>query len=729
MALGLITDAMEPTQAQSVIPAEEQLLGARRGMTAGGVRDRMLEQLSDVRLHPAITNVLVAFGKQTEAVASALGAGHEAGRAIRSRARTKMAAALGAVQQGRLVWLPSAARLLLACMEAAKLSETVDNSSSSSSSESSSGGGLQASAGRTGMAPQAQRLLGALEDSSLLAVVCGETLLLPGNCTPSAAQTGMLCKAVGDLGMTLRALAKLARHRLQRLQGGGPSGPVGTPGGSAGSQGGQQPLPVPGVFSQTLVEGAAQAVRLLLPPHVQQLQLCLLRRWVAQHAAQREQGLPGAGDGGASPPAEERPAQSCGWPFLDTTDIGHGSDGLLDDRALPEPALRTWQAVWEVWGAVGEEEMAKHGLAAELGEAEHGAGGGGMGGGRRLMPALLLTPQDLRAELLHFLQAAECAVGLLDEGGGGGGGGGAYGALLRMRLVQLDLGLYVNLAVGILDDVHTWQAARFPLQQPADPEERQQQVQVQERQQQAHLAAVLGGLGAVGRALSVLTVLASKYGWGLGPPQTHGQEDGRGVPTAGSDGGQASVGPGPGQCSDEAHGLLAGAADQLHAQMQDTRQLVENYVIRAVSVAARLCMCCSGFTDPAVGDDDLAQGAAALGPWPHSGALKRGCGCQCGCGSTSSMSQSGCKEKRCMPAAWMGVCGSVHLQRSAIWGLSTRRSCGEVHEWMEDRCVASPLFWYDMRRCGLMNGSPNGAAGCTKAEPLHAQAAASRSVP
>lgn len=60
----------------------------------------MLEQLSDIRLHRAIADVLVAFGKQTEALESALAAGHDGGRAIRSRARSTMADALGAVRKG-----------------------------------------------------------------------------------------------------------------------------------------------------------------------------------------------------------------------------------------------------------------------------------------------------------------------------------------------------------------------------------------------------------------------------------------------------------------------------------------------------------------------------------------------------------------------------------------------------------------------------------------------------
>ncbi len=385
-------------------------------MTAGGVRDRMLEQLTDVRLHRAVTDVLIAFGNQTVALESALGAGHEEGRAIRSRARSKMADAVGAVQQGRLVWMSSAARLLCACVEAATLSETAVSSSV----------GVQASAG---VSPQAQRLLDALEDSCLLEVVCTEMLLLPGSCTPSVAQTQMLCQAVGDLGEALTTLANLALCRVRRLPAGGPSGPGGTPSESAGSKDDGQPLAAPGGSSQTLEEGVAQAVRLLLPPHVQQLQLCMLRRWVAQHAEQREQGMQGAGAGGASPAAEERAAESCGWPFLDAATVEYGSKGPLDDETLLEPALRTWQAVWEVWEALGEGTMAEQGLAGEPepDEAEHGVGGGGMDGGSCLMPALLLTPQALQTELLHFLQAAECAVGLLDEGGdsGGGGDGGA----------------------------------------------------------------------------------------------------------------------------------------------------------------------------------------------------------------------------------------------------------------------------------------------------------------
>ncbi len=593
--LGILSDAMESKQGKSAVPPEERLLGGGRGMTAGGVRDQMLEQLSDIRLHRAITDALVAFRKQTDALESALAAGHEGGRAIRSRARSSMADALGAVQGPRQMWLSSAARLLHACMEAVTHSETADSSSSSGRRR----GGSQAPAGGS---PQAQRLLDALEGSCLLEAVCGEMLLLlPGSCTPSADQIQMLCQAVEDLVETQRELAKLARHRLQRLQAGGPSGPGGTPSTSAGSKGGEQPAARTGASSQVPIGGVAQAVRLLLPPHVQQLQLCLLRRWVVQQTtAQREQqqGVQGAaGAGGPSPAAEERTAASCGWPFLDSVDVGYWSEGLLDAVTLMDAALRTWDAVWEVWEAVGEEQMAEHGLAAELGEAEHGGGGGGTGAGRCLMPALLLTPQVLQAELLHFLQAAECAV-VADDGGGGGGGGHVRGGGMgRAKVLMLDL----SMAVDILARVQTWQAERFP---PPPPEPEQ-------RRQQQHLAAALGGLEAAATAVSVFTVLASKMGKELAPPQVEGQEAWKAIL---AHIGLGSDGTDPGEGSDEAGGLTGAEEEDKEEQrwqLQGLRLAVEDSAIKAMLVVTRMSRYCSGFEDPMV--ERPVQGAC----WPR----------------------------------------------------------------------------------------------------------------
>ncbi len=606
-ALGIITDAMEPAQGQPAVPAEEQLLGGGRGMTAGGVRDRLLEQLSDVRLHRAVAEVFVAFGSQTEALESALNAGHDEGRAIRSRARSNMTDALHSIQQARLVWLPDAARMLRACVKAATFSEMAVAAAAAAAVVGGSGGGRRASAALAGPTPKAQRLLGALEDSCLLELVCREMLMLPGSCTKDAFQTQALCSIAEELGETLRTLATLVRCRVRGLSAGGPLGPGGTSSESAERKGGRQPLAGPGASSPTPGEGVVQAARLLLSDDVQDLQLCTLRRWVAQHAPRIEQGAHGEahGDGGASPAADERSAPSCGWAVMDAAAFGDGSADLQDDRALPEPALRAWQAVWEVWEALGEGTMAEQGLAGEPAEAAHGVGGGG--GSSCLMPVFLLTPQDMRVELLRFLQAAQRAVGLLGEGGGGGGGGGdgagggggggggsapsgassAMHRIARARALALDVGT----AVDILTHVHTWQAQRFP---PPPPEPK-------ERQQQAHLAEALVGLEAAGRALNALTVLGSKLGRELGPPPAQGQgQEGRE---------RAGVVPGLGQGSGEA-GRLTGTDEQLlQAGVQGVRSAVEDYGFKAVYVIARMCRYCSGFPDPTLEDSD-DEGAA-----------------------------------------------------------------------------------------------------------------------
>lgn len=151
------------------------------------------------------------------------------------------------------------------------------------------------------------------------------------------------------------------------------------------------------------------------------------------------------------------------------------------------------------------------------------------------------------------------------------------------------------MAVDILTHVHTWQVARIP-PPPPEPEQLQQQV---------HLAEALLGLRAAGRALSVLTVLGSKLGRELGPPQAHRQE-GR-WPRSASSVGQAGVVPGLGQVSDEAGGLT-GTEEELRAGVQGLRVVVADCVFKAVYCAARMCMYCSGFKDPAV--KRSAKGAA-----------------------------------------------------------------------------------------------------------------------